>query len=757
MGHPASDHPHRGRHGSAGGYRDDDFVDRSAHHSRPHKPAVGAQGVVPTPVVILSGLPDGVRERDIYGGLDEVSGDRNMTRDQVRNVRIFDINRGGCEALVHFFHLEDAERFVDRHYPSFSLPLSYSRGRDAAQVTVDVDFDNSPNETSYHGSRYDEPAQDDDWECMRCGRLNYPDRELCHKCKAERTSDNDSNSGPVLTGETDEDPQQNPSQYLVVRDLEGSVTEEVLAKGITKLFLDTNQQKETTNSTPNKLKSTAPTASTVGLGARPGSLRRVFLMRDQKTNESWRYGFAEFATIDDARGAVAKFKALPKFTIASKPVAVGFIHTGVFIPCFEPPQGDNSNVAFAPVYNPSVLLQYWDARAYPSPLVVSTEPLDYDELGAEEAGNNDKASSGPKGTFTKKLKKDKDGGNKAIAMAPQMQMWAKKAAELHGGRRDNTVRDSSGPQDAAALGEASGNRVVAQESQPDGPRNPHPSDQYVSYADWENLRCLACSWTPPAKEVLRDHNAAYYTPEQLLIYHEVHAHKLYREDEVQRKASEKLAELGKEPRTIVQRRPRLHSELPLSYTSYADPDALHCHLCGRTFTKLETLRLHETESELHKALLRGETNIDRATSELKAKDKTPTAMRPKKNMQSQYRDRARERRKVFSQPKKPTNKPPGSAAPRKEKEPEPEPPKASKGAGMLAKMGWTSGSGLGAEGAGRTEAIATEAYAPGVGLGAEGGKLGDASEEAARNTKGNFSDFVEKTRDRARERFEKLD
>jgi hypothetical protein len=74
---------------------------------------------------------------------------------------------------------------------------------------------------------------------------------------------------------------------------------------------------------------------------------------------------------------------------------------------------------------------------------------------------------------------------------------------------------------------------------------------------------------------------------------------------------------------------------------------------------------------------------------------------------------------------------------------------------MLAKMGW-AGAGLGAEGAGRTEVIATDVYAPGVGLGAEGGRLGDAGEEAARKTRGDFAGFVEKTKDRARERFEKM-
>lgn len=45
----------------------------------------------------------------------------------------------------------------------------------------------------------------------------------------------------------------------------------------------------------------AKVASTTGdanLGAKEGSLRRVLLVRDRHTNESWRYGFAEFGTVD---------------------------------------------------------------------------------------------------------------------------------------------------------------------------------------------------------------------------------------------------------------------------------------------------------------------------------------------------------------------------------------------------------------------------------------------------------------------------
>jgi hypothetical protein len=132
----------------------------------------------------------------------------------------------------------------------------------------------------------------------------------------------------------------------------------------------------------------------------------------------------------------------------------------------------------------------------------------------------------------------------------------------------------------------------------------------------------------------------------------------------------------------------------------------------------------------------------------------------------QYRDRARERRQVYNQPNKPAPPPGGSSgskrkaveeAPGPAEEAEGQPAaKKSKGAGLLAKMGWAAGEGLGAAGEGRTEAVGAEVYVPGVGLGAEGGKLGDAAEEAARKMKGDPGDFIVKTREKARERFERL-
>lgn len=125
---------------------------------------------------------------------------------------------------------------------------------------------------------------------------------------------------------------------------------------------------------------------------------------------------------------------------------------------------------------------------------------------------------------------------------------------------------------------------------------------------------------------------------------------------------------------------------------------------------------------------------------------------------SEYRDRAKERRAAFGGSKKislPLKKQASQPEGAESNEPG-QPPPPSKGASLLGKMGWSAGEGLGAQGTGRTEAIATEMYVQGVGLGAQGGKIGDAVEEAGRNTMGGYAGFAERTRDKAKERFEKM-
>ncbi|KAK4659890.1 hypothetical protein QC762_114310 [Podospora pseudocomata] len=732
-------------------------------HGRGEHSGAGS-GFGSSKVLILEGLTEDATERDVLYGLDFVTRDHQFSSDQVKLVRLRYDQNGRRIAAVEFHRRSQVEDFLDQFYPEISFPLQHSRGKDSEFFTFGIQDPNyrddmpDPRE-SRRGGR--EGREDDRWTCVTCHVVNYPHRAVCFKCKTERPEDDGYGGGPLLTGETDECPQQMPSQYVVIRNLDRSVTEEVLAKGVMKLFLENPEPPKEAPST-NKLKSTAPTKSTVGMGAKPGSLRRVFVMRDRRSNESWRYGFAEFATVEDAVAAVQKFQASTKFTIASKPVVVAFIHTGVFVPSFDPVTPDNQDLSFSPIYNPAVRIKYWDDRAYPSVHVVTTEPIS--EVSQPEKSNN--ANDDPTKNVSKTFKKFKKDLGAAVGakpiMMPQMELWAKKSAELHGSKARATDPSNTDTESSNF------NLTTIRESEstePDGPFAPHWADQYISYADWEAMTCVACGWKAPTERSTQERT-------DLLIYHEGTAHLFYHDPEIKDKAAAALSALGKKHRTIIRRTPRLKSEPLPKYKSYADFDRLRCLLCKRQFQKMEVIWLHEQQSELHKRNLAHPKARSRAEEEFKKLGKKQRSCIPDqafyreweaqlKRSQPNYRDRALERRQAFRQPKKPTNQP-KTSVPEKRKEPSSlsaeadTPAKKSKGAGMLAKMGWTAGAGLGAEGAGRTDAIATEVYAPGVGLGAEGSKLGDAGEEAQRRTKGDFSDFVEKTRNRARERFDRL-
>jgi hypothetical protein len=112
----------------------------------------------------------------------------------------------------------------------------------------------------------------------------------------------------VNNGDNDAAPENQPSQFLLFRGLEASVTEELLAKGVAKLYRPTGGNNDGPSS--NNPKKGAKVASTTGdanLGAREGSIRRVLLVRDRRTNESWRFGFAEFANVLVCRCYTAYF------------------------------------------------------------------------------------------------------------------------------------------------------------------------------------------------------------------------------------------------------------------------------------------------------------------------------------------------------------------------------------------------------------------------------------------------------------------
>lgn len=184
--------------------------------------------------------------------------------------------------------------------------------------------------------------------------------------------------------------------------------------------------------------------------------------------------------------------------------------------------------------------------------------------------------------------------------------------------------------------------------------------------------------------------------------------------------------------------------------SYADLERMCCCLCLRQFKSAAEVNKHERLSQLHRDNLQNEEAKTKALAKL-AKKRIPDSQRQEDSQE--YRDRARERRKTFGSSKTSTKQ---KSKPVSDDE-APAAATLSKGAALLGKMGWQAGTGLGAQGTGMTAPVQQELYVQGVGLGAQGGKVGDAVEEAGRNTRGRYDEFLEKTRDNARERYERME
>ena len=178
-----------------------------------------------------------------------------------------------------------------------------------------------------------------------------------------------------------------------------------------------------------------------------------------------------------------------------------------------------------------------------------------------------------------------------------------------------------------------------------------------------------------------------------------------------------------------------------------------CYLCSRQFKTEAEVNQHERVSDLHQTNLKDADLVAKAQNKMVKAGISLTAVSEES---SEYRDRAKERRAAFGAGKKISLPLKKSATQPEEETKDERAPVPSKGASLLGKMGWSAGEGLGAQGTGMTAPIATDMYVQGVGLGAQGGKIGDASEEAERNTKGSYGEFLERTKDKAKERFERM-
>ncbi|PVH74064.1 hypothetical protein DL98DRAFT_40706 [Cadophora sp. DSE1049] len=560
-------------------------------------------------------------------------------------------------AFAQFASIPEARRFLDRYYPTVPLYGVYdpTQSGPAEPTNVRIAFGRERDDREKAG------RGEDDWKCDVCFLPNFSHRTLCFRCNAPRTratahglvvaqSNMSAFSGFATTGDSDASPDGAASQFLLLRGLEPGVNEELLAKGVGKLY-KTKANTPPTDGQGSKKRQISSTTNDASLGARDGSLQRVLLVRDRKTDDSWRYGFAEFSTVEDAQAAMVKYNSSDKFTISSKPVTISYIHAGVFVPILHQVGEEYAKFTFSPLSNSAVKLMYWDEAAYASELVTAIPPSRFTVKSKESEHTKLALAAAKEGLINpgnegeprvKKRKTEKE----TKVVASHLQFWTNRHAEIHGL-----------PQKEA------GNDATNAQSTPKNPSTPEP---------------------PPNQ-------------------------------------------------------------------TFADLDRNCCLLCARQFKTEAEVNKHERMSQLHRDNLKNEDLVAKAMAKLK---KSGDAV-----AESAYRDRAKERRQAFNQPKQPAAQhnrakdSPGTSTPKIAVE---KAPVQSKGAALLGKMGWTAGEGLGAQGTGRTDAIVTELYSQGVGLGAQGGKIGDAAEEAQRQTKGSYADFLSKTKDKAKERFESL-
>lgn len=464
-------------------------------------------------------------------------------------------------------------------------------------------------------------------------------------------------SGFATTGDSDVSPDGTASQFLLLRGLEPGVTEELLAKGVCKLY-KTKASTPPTDTPAAKKAKISSTTNDASLGAKEGSLRRVLLVRDRKSNDSWRYGFAEFNTVEDAQAAMIKYNSSDKFTISSKPVMITYIHSGVFVPVLHQVEEEASRFVFSPLSNSAIKLSYWDQAAYASeyatavdiqPSLGRSKGSEHVRLAAAAANEGLLGSGKDAEPRSKKRKIEKE---PKPVVASHLQFWTNRHAELRG----------QAPKDL--------------------------SSKETDTSTHSTTANFHASTNPSSGQ-----------------------------------------------------------DLPTQ--SFADLDRKCCLLCSRQFKTDSEIHKHERMSKLHMDNMKNEDLVNKALAKL-----NKTANLTAEN--SAYRDRAKERRQAYNQPKQPAAQHNRAAKEESKTVVEPDIPVPSKGAALLGKMGWSAGEGLGAQGTGRTEAIQTDIYSQGVGLGAQGGRVGDAAEEAMKQTKSSYADFVSNVKDRAKERFESL-
>ncbi|KAG8941773.1 hypothetical protein FRC04_004090 [Tulasnella sp. 424] len=473
------------------------------------------------------------------------------------------------------------------------------------------------------------------------------------------------------------------------------------------------------------------------------AMKRILLIRDRGSSQSWGFAFIEMLDVDTAKSLLAGIMNPTYhptgFKIDGRVIAASFALPYAFqvLPPTSPQEPHTlvPSKAVGGVEEGEGWTRYWDETASveektydatlpkPKPVADDKMAIDSPEKPAPEEPKAAAAAPAPTALPT-------------TTIPFSMKFKTAKAAEKE---KADAAKVTVAPEKAVKAAVAPGNALGFVDDAPEAESNKADQAQPATSQVTEGKSSTA-KVAPMA--------ASSKVAKNITKWNQV-------KEELNEPEPAQAAPAETPVATVVSKDPTTPSDLKPGDAGfeYGDPIALTCLLCLRqlkSFTNLRNPQLCKTATEKVAAARR---TILSGQSTIRQKKKADQA-----SADNKYRDRAQERRQVHNQPDVPilpaanAGKPRFAEGPAAEAStPTPAPPvdpgkdETNVGNKMLKKMGWSEGSGLGAEGEGRAEPVTAAVYSSGAGIGASKGK------EVTGFTSTNYADAAKES---ARERFE---
>ncbi|KAM0791595.1 hypothetical protein ACM66B_006038 [Microbotryomycetes sp. NB124-2] len=736
-----------------GDYRDDRHphagADRSARRDRTH-PAPAVSREPPSASVVFLGLPAHVNDQILQEFLEDLGAAVDST------TVIFDrqTNTSKRYGFAKFASVEHARAFVEPNFPAVAWKERNGTGEDDG-LKIKINYSQKMG-----GWREDQGAtarlSEDQWKSS--GPSSAP-QSFYH------------NDGTRDIGST-------PSQILLLRNVDPLTTEAELVTALCSL------------------------GDPVGSRIRTGGIKKVLMIRDRASRGSWGYAFVQFADVklaSEVLAAAFNSRIYPEgFHIGNAIVAFSFSHENSFTPIYAKSEWSFEGEG-------KQQLAYWDDKGYASVYVppaaiaaqakADTADADMDAFfssleseinpGAPEGGNGSTTTEAAPPTMAGmapiKLKGAPSATSKSSAPAKKA-MSSDAGEDRSKGSAANVVAStipaaSAAPPAIPRLDDGkkkSGDLIYSRKKAADISKwntkqaelkQPDPVKSVSSGpVASTSVNAIPVRTSSSAAPAAASAAAAAVTASS----HAVGAKSIESHAATATSGPPATAEA---PSTSATQGDEEEFE-------YGDAVSMICLLCQRQFKSVDELRRHNSLSALHKsnldnpkavatgaarkaaAVAKRRSNKQATASGSTSATSTPAAEDKTNDSTPKYVDRAAQRREALGQSDHPasgsdskkrkfdgplpvSSQGPSSVAKKTTEAIE----ESNVGSKMLAKMGWSKGTGLGASGAGVVDPLTASQFAQGVGLGASKGVAVGTVDQGPKA-------YAEQLRDKARARFE---